>query len=233
MRLDQYIATSSALSRKEARRAVIGGRVSVNGACCKRASDHVARHDQVLLDNQLLTLPGDLYLMMNKPPGVISATSDSDQPTVLDLLPADIARYVHIAGRLDKDTTGLLLLTSDGQWSHQVTSPRRHCPKTYQVKLAEPLPDEARLKLEQGVLLNGEDNPTQPAGVVVRSETTIELTIREGRYHQVKRMMAAVGNHVTSLHRLSIGTLVLEDALAPGQYRSLTAEEVAAITKPD
>lgn len=233
MRLDQHIATSSELSRKEARRAILGGRVSVNGARCKRASDHVTERDQVLLDNRLLTLPGDQYLMMNKPAGVISATTDSNQPTALDLLPADIARHVHIAGRLDKDTTGLLLLTSDGQWSHQITSPRRDCPKTYQVMLAEPLPDEARLRLEQGVLLNGEDRPTQPAGVVVRSQTTIELTIREGRYHQVKRMLAAVGNHVAALHRLSIGPLVLDDALAPGQYRPLTTEEIAAITRPD
>ncbi|MFO8142812.1 MAG: pseudouridine synthase [Marinobacter sp.] len=233
MRLDQHIASSSELSRKDARRAVIGGRVSVNGARCKSVSARVTEHDQVLLDNRLLAPPGDLYLMMNKPAGVISATSDSNQPTALDLLPAEIARHVHIAGRLDKDATGLMLLTNDGQWSHQVTSPRRDCPKTYQVTLADPLPEDARLRLEQGVQLNGEDQPTQPASVVVRSQTTIELTIREGRYHQVKRMLAAVGNHVEALHRLSIGSIVLDDALAPGHYRSLTPEEIAAIVEPD
>lgn len=232
MRLDQHIASSSELSRKDARRAVISGRVSVNGARCKRVGARVTEHDQVLLDNRLLAPPGDLYLMMNKPAGVISATSDSNQPTALDLLPAEIARHVHIAGRLDKDATGLLLLTNDGQWSHQVTSPRRDCPKTYQATLADPLPDAARLRLEQGVQLNGEDKPTLPASVVVRSQTTIELTLLEGRYHQVKRMLAAVGNHVEALHRLSIGSIVLDDTLAPGQYRLLTPEEIAAVVEP-
>ncbi|MBE0485858.1 16S rRNA pseudouridine(516) synthase [Marinobacter sp.] len=233
MRLDQHIASSSELSRKDARRVVISGRVSVNGTRCKSASTHVTEHDQIMLDDRFLTLPGALYLMMNKPAGVISATRDSNQPTALDLLPADMARHVHIAGRLDKDTTGLLLLTSDGKWSHQVTSPRRDCAKTYQILLAESLSEDARLSLEQGVLLNGEDKPTQPARVVVRAPTTIELTIREGRYHQVKRMLAAVGNHVAALHRLSIGSIVLDDALAPGQHRTLTAAEIAAITEPD
>ncbi|GGC64175.1 pseudouridine synthase [Marinobacter halophilus] len=232
MRLDQHIASSSELSRKDARRAVMGGRVSVNGTRCKSARAQVSEHDQVMLDDRLLTLPGDLYLMMNKPAGVISATRDSNQPTALDLLPADMARHVHIAGRLDKDTTGLLLLTSDGQWSHQITSPRRDCPKTYQIRLAEPLSEDARLRLAQGVLLNGEDKPTQPARVVVSSETTIEMTIREGRYHQVKRMLAAVGNHVEALHRLSIGSIVLDDTLTPGQYRALTAEEVDSVREP-
>lgn len=229
MRLDQRIASSSELSRKDARRAIINGRVSVNGSRCKSARTHVHEQDQVILDDRLLTLPGDVYLMMNKPAGVISATTDSSQPTALDLLPDDLARQVHIAGRLDKDTTGLLLLTSDGKWSHQITSPRRNCAKTYQVTLAEPLPEDARLTLEQGLQLQGEDKPTQPAQVLVRSQTTIELTIREGRYHQVKRMLAAVGNHVEALHRLSIGSILLDDTLAPGQYRALTAEEIVAV----
>lgn len=229
MRLDQRIASSSELSRKDARRAVISGRVTVNGARCKRASTHIGEQDQVMLDDRLLVLPGDLYLMMNKPSGVISATTDSRQPTALDLLPADLARHVHIAGRLDKDTTGLLLLTSDGQWSHQVTSPRRDCAKTYRVTLGEPLSEDARQLLERGVKLHGEDKPTLPAQVLVCSETTIELTLREGRYHQVKRMLAAVGNHVEGLHRLSVGAILLDETLAPGQYRALTEGEVSAI----
>lgn len=232
MRLDQHIASSSELSRKDARRAIIGGRVTVNGVRCKIARTHIEDQDQIMLDEQVLTLPGDLYLMMNKPAGVISATTDSSQPTALDLLPTELARHVHIAGRLDKDTTGLLLLTSDGQWSHQVTSPRKDCAKTYRVTLAEPLPDDARLILEQGVQLHGEATPTQPAQVRVRSENSIELTIREGRYHQVKRMVAAVGNHVEALHRLSIGAIMLDDTLAPGQYRALTADEIGAIGEP-
>jgi len=232
MRLDQHIANSSELSRKDARRVIMGGRVSVNGVRCKSARAHVGERDEIMLDDRLLTLPGDLYLMMNKPVGVISATTDSSQPTALDLLPADLSRHVHIAGRLDKDTTGLLLLTSDGQWSHLVTSPRRDCPKTYRVQLAEPLAPEARGQLEHGILLKDASKPTLPAKVTMRSQKEIDLTISEGRYHQVKRMLAAVGNHVEGLHRLQIGAIALDPALAPGQYRRLTEEEINSVTGP-
>jgi len=231
MRLDQFIANSSGLSRKDAKRAISAGRVRVDGVVFKGANNQVPEDAEVMLGNQALTLPGRLYLMMNKPAGVISATNDSSQPTAVDLLPPELARQVHIAGRLDKDTTGLLLLTSDGQWSHQVTSPRRACAKTYRVTLAEPLEKSACQALEQGIELNGEQKPTLPAQVTLRSDTEIELIIREGRYHQVKRMLAAVGNHVLALHRQSIGDIVLDQALAPGQYRSLTAQEIESVAE--
>ena len=229
MRLDQYLANSAGLSRKDAKRAITGKRVQVNGQLCRSTSANIATGDTVLLDGEPVTLPGDLYLMMYKPAGVISATTDSSQPTALDLLPPELARHVHIAGRLDKDTTGLLLLTSDGQWSHRVTSPRRDCPKTYRVQLAEPLTAEARQALEQGIQLNGEDTATRPAQVVACSEQEIELTISEGRYHQVKRMLAAVGNHVTALHRQRIGAIELDTGLAPGQFRELTRSEIDSV----
>lgn len=229
MRLDQYLATSTELSRKDAKKAITKGRVRVDGSRVRSANLQVTDKAVVELDGSELHLPGEIYLMMNKPDGVISATTDSSQPTAVDLLPSQLASKVHIAGRLDKDTTGLLLLTSDGQWSHQVTSPRRDCPKTYQVQLSEPLSSEARGKLETGVLLKDEDKPTLPASVVTCSETTIELTISEGRYHQVKRMLAAVGNHVVGLHRLRIGEITLDPALAPGQYRELTGDEIRSI----
>ncbi|MBJ6136609.1 pseudouridine synthase [Marinobacter litoralis] len=231
MRLDQYLSTSTALSRKEAKKAISQGRVSVEGVSARSANLQVATDANVELDGSALRLPGEVYLMMNKPDGVISATSDSSQPTAVDLLPSSLASKVHIAGRLDKDTTGLLLLTSDGRWSHQVTSPRRDCPKTYQVQLAEPLGSKAKVQLETGVVLKDEDKPTLPASVVECSETVIELTIKEGRYHQVKRMLAAVGNHVTGLHRLRIGTITLDPALAPGQYRELTENEIRSIAE--
>lgn len=231
MRLDQFVATSSGLSRKEAKRAISAGRVRVDGVVLTGANGQVPEDAEVLLGNEALALPGSLYLMMNKPAGVISATNDSSQPTAVDLLPPDLARQVHIAGRLDKDTTGLLLLTSDGQWSHQVTSPRRHCPKTYRVTLAEPLEERACRALEQGVELNGEERPTLPAQILRCSATEIELIIREGRYHQVKRMLAAVGNHVVALHRQSIGDIALDQTLAPGQYRSLTTQEIESVAK--
>lgn len=229
MRLDQYLANGTGLSRKDAKRAITGKRVQVNGQLCRSTSANINTGDSVLLDGEPVTLPGELYLMLHKPAGVISATTDSNQPTALDLLPPELARQVHIAGRLDKDTTGLLLITSDGQWSHRVTSPRRDCPKTYRVQLAEPLTAEARQALEQGIQLNGEDTATRPAQVLACSEQEIELTISEGRYHQVKRMLAAVGNHVTALHRQRIGAIELDAGLAPGQFRELTQSEIDSV----
>lgn len=225
MRLDQFIATSTELSRKDAKRAISRGEVTVNEQICKGANTRLAGHERVALSGTLLTLPGERYLMMNKPAGVVSATTDSDHPTVLDLLPSDITRNLHIAGRLDADTTGLLLLTTDGKWSHRVTSPRTDCPKTYRVTLSEPLTDAAAQQLERGVELHNDPKPTRPAGVKVLEERIIELTISEGRYHQVKRMLAAVGNHVDALHRLRIGKVELDTALGPGEYRELTPEE--------
>jgi 16S rRNA pseudouridine516 synthase len=225
MRLDQFIANTTELSRKEAKRAIGRGEVTINEQICKGANTRLAGDERVALSGTPLSLPGERYLMMNKPAGVVSATTDSDHPTALDLLPADITRHLHIAGRLDADTTGLLLLTTDGQWSHRVTSPRTDCPKTYRVTLNEPLSNAAAQQLERGVDLHNDPRPTRPARVHFLEDRIIELTISEGRYHQVKRMMAAIGNHVEALHRVRIGQVELDDALMPGEYRELTAEE--------
>lgn len=225
MRLDQFVANSTELSRKEAKRAISRGEVTVDDQTCKGANTQLAGHERVALSGTVLTLPGERYLMMNKPAGVVSATTDSDHPTALDLLPADLTRNLHIAGRLDADTTGLLLLTTDGQWSHRVTSPRTDCPKTYRVTLSEPLTTAAAKQLERGVDLHNDPRPTRPARVKVLEDRVIELTISEGRYHQVKRMLAAVGNHVEALHRLQIGKVELDTALRPGEYRELTSQE--------
>lgn len=225
MRLDQFIANSTELSRKEAKRAISQGQVTVNEQTCTGANTKLAGHERVALSGTPLTLPGKRYLMMNKPACVVSATTDSDHPTALDLLPANLARNLHIAGRLDADTTGLLLLTTDGQWSHRIISPRTDCPKTYRVTLSEPLSTMAVRKLQQGVYLHNEPKPTRPAQVAILEERIIELTISEGRYHQVKRMLAAVGNHVEALHRLRIGGVTLDPELGPGGHRELTREE--------
>ncbi|WP_373000743.1 pseudouridine synthase [Marinobacter sp.] len=225
MRLDQFIANSTELSRKEAKRAISRGEVTVNDQPCRSANSQLAGHERVALSGTPLSLPGERYLMMNKPAGVVSATTDSDHPTALDLLPADITRNLHIAGRLDADTTGLLLLTTDGQWSHRVTSPRTDCPKTYRVTLSEPLTEAAAQQLEHGVDLHNDPRPTRPARITVLEDRIIELTISEGRYHQVKRMLAAVGNHVEALHRVRIGQVSLDTALKPGGYRELTCQE--------
>ncbi|PCM42960.1 pseudouridine synthase [Marinobacter sp. ANT_B65] len=228
MRLDQFIATSSLLSRKEARRAIHAGSVTVNSEIWKDTGKHIPAGAQVVLEGETLTLQGERYLMLNKPSGVVSATRDSEHPTALDLLPAELTRDLHIAGRLDADTTGLLLLTTDGQWSHRITSPKVNCPKTYQARLSTPLSESAIESLRAGVMLRNDPVPTKPAQVNVLEPDLIELTISEGRYHQVKRMLAAAGSHVETLHRQSIGDIILDPALEPGAYRELTEQEIAS-----
>lgn len=226
VRLDQFVATATALSRREAKQAITRGRVRVDSHPCRGANTQIDSDARVTLDNATLTLPGERYLMLNKPAGVVSATTDNDHPTVLDLLPAATARGLHIAGRLDADTTGLVLLTTDGRWSHRITSPRVECPKTYRVSLSEAVADEALQQLESGVTLRNDPKPTKPASIRRLGDREIELTISEGRYHQVKRMLAAVGNHVLALHRQRIGTIELDPALAPGAFRELTDAEI-------
>ncbi|GGY58520.1 pseudouridine synthase [Marinobacter zhanjiangensis] len=226
MRLDAYLSRCTALSRKDARHAIRAGRVSLDGHPTRKAATIVPDGMVVSLDGLPVILPGHQYLMLNKPAGFLSATTDASHPVVTDLLPQALADRVHPVGRLDLDTTGLLLLTSDGQWSHRITSPRHHCPKTYRVTLADPLSDEARRQLETGLQLRSDDNSTRPATVERQSDRIIDLTITEGRYHQVKRMIAAIGNHVEALHRHRIGTLTLDDSLAPGEFRRLTDPEI-------
>lgn len=229
MRLDYFVANSSDLSRKDAKRAIAKGLVERNGQPCRQASARVMREDRITLSGAALAMVGERYLMLHKPQGVISATRDSQQPTALDLLPKDLRPRLHIAGRLDLDTTGLLLLTTDGQWSHRVTSPRSGCSKTYRVGLSDCITGDAIERLKAGVQLKGESATTQPAAVDRIEDRIIELTINEGRYHQIKRMLAAVGNHVTSLHRFRIGAITLDSGLGPGDFRPLTPEEIDSV----
>jgi 16S rRNA pseudouridine516 synthase len=188
-------------------------------------------HTEVALDEELLLPPLPRYFMLNKPQGVVCATRDHGQRTVLELLDEPRRGALHIAGRLDIDTTGLVLVTDDGQWSHRITAPASHCSKTYRVTLAEPLTSEQASGVARGLLLKGERKPTKPAVVDRLSTCELRLTITEGKYHQVKRMFAALGNHVVALHRLSIGGVSLDESLAPGGYRSLTPHEIGYFDK--
>lgn len=232
MRLDKWIGHSTGLSRLQVQRAVRAGAVCVNDAVVLDPAHAVQVHDQVTLDGEPVRPPLPRYLMLHKPAGYICATTDGNHPTVLDLLdPADRHGAWQVAGRLDLDTTGLVLLTDDGAWNHRVTSPARACAKTYRVHLHAPLADSAVQQLEAGLLLRGEKKPTRPASVswIDERRDVLHLTLQEGKYHQVKRMLAAVGNHVTALHRERIGPLLLDPALAPGDYRALTPAEVASV----
>jgi len=229
MRLDRFVSQAAGVSRSQARTLIQRGRVSVAGTPVRDAAYQVGEGDRVEQAGRVLLLPGALYLMLHKPAGVLSATRDAHQATVLTLLPPAIAARVHLVGRLDKDTSGLLLLSDDGAWSHRISSPRHHCAKTYRAQLAEPLVEHAEQRLAQGLMLRGETSPTRPASLQRLDDSCVRITITEGRYHQVRRMFAALGNHVLALHRERIGGLVLDPALAPGQWRALTPEERAAV----
>lgn len=228
MRLDRFLSEASGLTRSLAKKALSRGEVTVDGEVVKKGDIKIS-DQQVRLEGRLLGLQPPRYIMLHKPQGYISATQDEVHPCVLQLLPAGLAAGLQCAGRLDVDTTGLLLLTDDGQWSHRLRSPRRSCHKTYRVELAEPMAAGTAERFAEGVLLNGEDKATLPATLEVISPTQVLLTIQEGKYHQVKRMFAAVGNHVASLHRLQMGEIRLDDNLEPGQWRHLTEEEIASV----
>ncbi len=230
MRLDRYIAQSTGLTRTQARKVISAGRVKVAGEYQRKSSYSVADSLEVCLDEQLLALRQHMYLMLNKPAGVVCATEDSEHVTVVDLVPEELHQQakgsLHPAGRLDLDTTGLVLLTDDGLWSHNVTSPRKACGKHYRVTLADPLAEGSEQLLSAGVLLKGDTKETRPAHLQLHSPTEVTIEIFEGRYHQVKRMFAAVGNRVVALHRLQIGPVVLDPALLEGECRLLTEEEI-------
>jgi len=166
--------------------------------------------------------------MLHKPEGVICANEDSEHPTVLDLINEPKKYSLQIVGRLDKDTTGLVLLTDDGQWNHQVTSPNKACAKTYLVRLKHPLKGDEVEQFNDGLLLKSETKKTRPATLIINDEFHATLSISEGRYHQVKRMFGAVGNRVETLHRQSIGAINLDPELTPGDYRPLTDDEIKA-----
>lgn len=225
MRLDRYIAESTDYSRRDAKLFLKKKRVTVDGEVQRSAAFIVPTGAQVVLNDEVLQLPQPIYLMMHKPKGVVSANVDDVHPTVMSILPSRIAKRAHIVGRLDQDTTGLLLITDDGDWTHAITSPKKHCTKTYRAFLAEEVSDEALEQLRVGVMLRNEKKLTKPALVSRVSECEVLLTIEEGRYHQVKRMFAAVKNRVITLHRESIGGLLLDAQLNPGEWRDLTDRE--------
>ena len=228
MRLDRFLCEATGLTRSMAKKALFRGEVTVNDEVAKKGDIKIG-DQQVHLNGRLLNLQPPRYLMLHKPQGYISASQDERHPCVLHLLPPELTSGLQCAGRLDVDTTGLLLLTDDGQWSHRLRSPKRACHKTYRVTLAEPLAAGTAARFAGGVLLHGEPKATLPATLEIITPTQVLLTIQEGKYHQVKRMFAAAGNRVTALHRQQIGDIVLDPSLPEGEWRHLTPEEVAAI----
>lgn len=227
MRLDKLLSNTSDLSRKQASKVIKAGEVLVNGKSLLDPSAHVP--DDAILEFRGMELrqSGPRYFMMNKPEGFVCSTKDRMHPTVLDIMDEDHMQDLMIVGRLDIDTTGLVLITDDGQWSHRITSPSHRCDKIYRVSVEQPLQESYIQKFEAGIQLHEEKRKTLPAKLEILSDYEALLTIQEGKYHQVKRMFAAVENKVIELHREQIGSLELDEELEPSQYRELTPEEVA------
>lgn len=228
MRLDRFLSEQNISTRSLLKKDIKKGLVTVNGQTVTKPEQHIDPHtDRITYNHRLVTYTPFRYLMLNKPAGVVSATEDSKDQTVLDLVASDLRKDLFPVGRLDKDTEGLLLLTNDGALAHQLLSPKKHVDKTYFVKLAKALSKAEASQLEQGVDI-GEKNLTLPARVQLNDThpEQVLLTIQEGKFHQVKRMFQAVGNEVLYLKRMSMGSLFLDGSLPSGQYRPLTEEEL-------
>lgn len=228
MRLDKYISNQTSLSRSEAVKALRSGRVSVDGTVIREAKTQVKENIQsISLDGKEISFKKNIYLMLNKPADYISSTEDKKHKTVIELLPEEYScRNPFPCGRLDIDTTGLVLLTDDGQWAHNITSPKKKCFKTYIVHSLRALADAEIKSLEEGIFLAGDDKITMPARIKVLAECKYELQISEGRFHQVKRMFESLGNKVLKLHRQAIGEIQLDDSLTEGGFRELSDEEI-------
>ena len=230
MRLDKFLAETTGLTRSQAAKVLRQSAVTVNGKIEKSGAVKVSPDDEIYYDGERLTwVENGQYIMLHKPQGYICSHEDGDYPTIYQFFDYPLSARLHSAGRLDVDTTGLVLLTDDGQWSHRITSPKFHCEKTYLVTLADPVEVNYVQACADGILLRGEKEPTKPATLEILDDYNVNLTLSEGRYHQVKRMFAALGNKVVALHRWKIGNVVLDEHLAEGEFRSLTEEEIACL----
>lgn len=229
LRLDKYLAEMNLGTRSEVKKLITKGQIQVNGTIVKKPEfklDPIS--DRVQYQDREITYVTYEYYMLNKPSGVISATEDKRDTTVIDLIESRQRKDLFPVGRLDKDTEGLLLITNDGALAHRLLSPKKHVDKTYYAKICGEVTKEDIEIFEKGVCI-GDEKLTLPAKLVILkngAESEIQLTIQEGRFHQVKRMFQAVGKEVVYLKRLSMGGLSLDPSLKPGEYRKLTKEEM-------
>lgn len=228
VRLDKYLTEMGAGSRSEVKKAITKGVAQVNGETVKRPEQKIdPALDRVCFQGRQIIYAAMEYYMLNKPAGVISASEDRYETTVVDLITEKKRKDLFPVGRLDKDTEGLLLITNDGELAHRLLSPKKHVDKVYYAKIAGKVTDDDVKAFAEGVDI-GEEKPTLPAELhILKSgeESEITLTIREGKFHQVKRMFHAVGKEVVYLKRLGMGSLVLDENLKTGEYRALTKEE--------
>lgn len=228
MRLDKFICKSTELTKADAILSIHSGDVSVNGDTVINEAVQVHENNTVRHLGNILTARDFRYILMHKPAGTICSNIDEVYPSLFNYVAIDHISELHIAGRLDADTTGMVLITDDGRWSFNITVPNKHCAKVYRVGLSRAITHsvatDIAAKFKQGIQLQGESGLTRPALFEVVNEKEVLLTITEGKFHQVKRMFAAVGNRVVSLHRESIGDVKLD--VDVGQWRYLTVNEI-------
>lgn len=231
MRLDKFLSKATELSRKDCKKILHAGEVTVNGEVVKDSSLHIDEiNDDIEWAGEALSVAtGNRYLLLYKPEGFECTLKPKEWPIVTDLIDVPELGSLRIAGRLDVDTTGALILSDDGGFLHRVTSPKHHVAKVYELTLADPMSEAQQAfaikELAKGVMLDGEYDKTKPAALSFSDDTHAKLVLTEGKYHQVKRMMAYFGNKVIELHRASIGNITL-DGLEKGESRFLTEEEI-------
>ena len=233
MRLDKLVAQAAQQSRSDARASIRRGAVCVNGAVCRAPETQVDETAAVTLNGAPLRAQQFVYIMLDKPAGVVSASSDKNDVTAVDLVRGSWPRRsLFPAGRLDKSSTGFVLLTDDGAFAHDILAPKRHVPKTYEVLLDTPLTDEMIAGFAAGVRL-ADGSVMQPADLCPGADgvCSARVVLRQGVYHQIKRMFGVYGAGVNALRRTAIGGLQLDETLGPGGFRALSSEEVAQITQ--
>jgi len=234
-RIDRYISKKLGINRRDTKLMLAQGRVVINDKVIREISTIVEEFDHVVLDGEVLQNKQAVYIMLNKPIGVVSATKDELHKTVMDLLPKELTQKegitldLHIVGRLDLNTSGLLLLTNDSRWSKSLMAPEAKVSKVYQVTLENDLTEDYVSAFAEGMYFSFEDITTQPAQLTIVSNKVAEVVLKEGKYHQIKRMFGRFRNPVLALHRSSVGGLSLDKELLPGQSRLLSEAEVVSI----
>lgn len=229
MRIDRFVRNNSSYSQKEIRLLMAQSRIKADGKIIRSGQFQITPFTKIELGLEVLQNQQAYYLMLHKPMGCLSATKDEQHPTVLDLIDTPFKEQLHIGGRLDFNTTGLMLLTNDGKWSQRISAAVERKPKVYYVETEKIIDDKYQEKFKQGVYFLRENITTHPAQLEIIDDKKARLTIYEGRYHQVKRMFGFFDNKVTALHRESMGKITLDPDLQPGEYRALTTEEIASV----
>ncbi|MDX1490730.1 MAG: 16S rRNA pseudouridine(516) synthase [Pseudohongiellaceae bacterium] len=225
-RLDRFLSQRLGINMRDVKPMLAQGRIRVDQRTAREADLLINAFSDIQIDGRSVQANTARYIMLNKPAGFISATKDPQHPTVLDLLDMPATDDLHIVGRLDKDSTGLLLLSNDGRWSQALMRPSHKIKKVYRVEVEKPITSEYVSAFEQGMYFATEDITTRPAQLELLTERCAIVTLDEGRYHQIKRMFGRFRNRVLSIHRTHIGHIALDNKLAPGEYKDLSSAQV-------